>query len=268
MRLQERGHLVRPLRILADRRDAHGAALRQRLQRRQFGDARAAPRRPQIDEHRLALERGEGGGLAVRPLERRARRGLPRMAAVDADLRGRGGRSGRFVGRGCVRIGRVRLPGGALCLSQPAAISARRQTIATRADMSGSNSMWGGRFAEGPAAVMREINASIPFDKRMWRQDIAGSKAHVAMLAKQGIVSAEDAAAIDAGLDTVAADYAANGVPRPRPRRHPHADRGEAGGCDRPRRRPPAHCAQPQRSGRDRFSACGCAMRSTRCWPR
>jgi argininosuccinate lyase len=79
--------------------------------------------------------------------------------------------------------------------------------------MSGSNSMWGGRFAEGPAAVMREINASIPFDKRMWRQDIAGSKAHVAMLAKQGIVSAEDAAAIDAGLDTVAADYAANGVP-------------------------------------------------------
>ena len=47
----------------------------------------------------------------------------------------------------------------------------------------------------------------------MWRQDIAGSKAHVAMLAKQGIVSAEDAAAIDAGLDTVAADYAANGVP-------------------------------------------------------
>ncbi len=73
--------------------------------------------------------------------------------------------------------------------------------------------MWGGRFAEGPAAVMREINASIPFDKRMWRQDIAGSKAHVAMLAQQGIVSAADAATIDAGLDTVAADYAANGVP-------------------------------------------------------
>ncbi|PAV92724.1 hypothetical protein WR25_10283 [Diploscapter pachys] len=112
MRLQERGHLVRTLRILADRRDAHGAALRQRLQRRQFGDARSAPRRPQIDEHRLALERSEGGGLAVRPLERRARRGLAGMAAVDADLRGRGGRSRRFVGRRCVRIGRVRLPGG------------------------------------------------------------------------------------------------------------------------------------------------------------
>ncbi len=72
--------------------------------------------------------------------------------------------------------------------------------------------MWGGRFAEGPAAVMREINASIPFDKRLWRQDIAGSKAHVAMLGAQGIIAQEDAATISAGLDRVAADYAANGV--------------------------------------------------------
>ena len=73
--------------------------------------------------------------------------------------------------------------------------------------------MWGGRFAAGPASVMREINASIPFDKRLWKQDIAGSKAHVAMLAKQGIVSAEDAQAISQGLDTIAAEYEANGVP-------------------------------------------------------
>ncbi|WP_416365917.1 argininosuccinate lyase [Sphingomonas aerolata] len=72
--------------------------------------------------------------------------------------------------------------------------------------------MWGGRFAEGPAAVMREINASIPFDKRLWKQDIAGSKAHVAMLGARGIVSAEDAATIAAGLDRVAAHYAAHGV--------------------------------------------------------
>jgi argininosuccinate lyase len=75
-----------------------------------------------------------------------------------------------------------------------------------------SNAMWGGRFAEGPAAVMREINASIPFDKRLWRQDVAGSQAHVAMLAQQGIVSAQDAAAISAGLTQVAAGYEANGV--------------------------------------------------------
>lgn len=73
--------------------------------------------------------------------------------------------------------------------------------------------MWGGRFAEGPSAIMREINASIPFDKALWRQDIAASKAHVAMLGAQGIVSAADAAAISAGLDQVAAEYEANGVP-------------------------------------------------------
>ncbi|MCZ8326012.1 MAG: argininosuccinate lyase [Sphingomonadaceae bacterium] len=73
--------------------------------------------------------------------------------------------------------------------------------------------MWGGRFAEGPSAIMREINASIPFDKALWRQDIAASKAHVAMLGAQGIVSAEDAAAIASGLDQVAAEYEAHGVP-------------------------------------------------------
>ena len=73
--------------------------------------------------------------------------------------------------------------------------------------------MWGGRFAEGPSAIMREINASIPFDKALWRQDIAASKAHVAMLGAQGIVSVEDAALIADGLDKVAAEYEANGVP-------------------------------------------------------
>jgi argininosuccinate lyase len=78
--------------------------------------------------------------------------------------------------------------------------------------MNASNAMWGGRFAAGPAAVMREINASIPFDKRLWRQDIAGSKAHATMLGAQGIIAPEDAAAILAGLDRVAAEYEANGV--------------------------------------------------------
>ncbi|HZV11190.1 MAG TPA: lyase family protein, partial [Novosphingobium sp.] len=73
--------------------------------------------------------------------------------------------------------------------------------------------MWGGRFAEGPSAIMREINASIPFDKALWQQDIRASKAHVAMLGAQGIVSAGDAATISAGLDQVAGEYAASGVP-------------------------------------------------------
>ena len=80
-------------------------------------------------------------------------------------------------------------------------------------DTKSSNSMWGGRFAEGPSAIMREINASIPFDKALWREDIAGSRAHVAMLAKQGIVSVEDAHAIDKGLQQVAAEYERDGVP-------------------------------------------------------
>lgn len=67
-----------------------------------------------------------------------------------------------------------------------------------------SNSMWGGRFQSAPAAIMEEINASIGFDKALWRQDIQGSKAHVAMLAQQGIVTAADAKAIAEGLDQVA----------------------------------------------------------------
>jgi argininosuccinate lyase len=73
--------------------------------------------------------------------------------------------------------------------------------------------MWGGRFAEGPAAIMREINASIPFDKALWRQDIAASKAHVAMLGACGIVSSEDAVAIERGLEQIASEYERDGVP-------------------------------------------------------
>jgi argininosuccinate lyase len=60
---------------------------------------------------------------------------------------------------------------------------------------------------------MREINASIPFDKALWRQDIAASKAHAAMLGAQGIISADDAQAIIEGLDAIAGEYEANGVP-------------------------------------------------------
>ena len=83
----------------------------------------------------------------------------------------------------------------------------------TGSDSSATNAMWGGRFADGPSAIMREINASIPFDKALWREDIAASKAHVAMLGAAGIIAAEDAQAISAGIDAVAAEYAANGVP-------------------------------------------------------
>src|SRR4051794_20525701 len=66
-----------------------------------------------------------------------------------------------------------------------------------------SNKMWGGRFADSPDAVMEEINASIDFDRHLYRQDIAASKAHAAMLGKQGIITADDAASITHGLDTI-----------------------------------------------------------------
>ena len=66
-----------------------------------------------------------------------------------------------------------------------------------------SNKMWGGRFSVGPAEIMEEINASVDFDRKLAQQDIAGSKAHVAMLASQGIVEAADAEAFAAGLDAV-----------------------------------------------------------------
>ena len=66
-----------------------------------------------------------------------------------------------------------------------------------------SNAMWGGRFAAGPAEIMEAINASIDFDRKLAIQDIAGSQAHVAMLARQGVVDAADADAIAKGLDQV-----------------------------------------------------------------
>ncbi|MET1111217.1 MAG: argininosuccinate lyase, partial [Allosphingosinicella sp.] len=72
--------------------------------------------------------------------------------------------------------------------------------------------MWGGRFAGGPAALMREINASIGFDKRLWREDIAASLAHVAMLETQGIVGEADASAIAEGLERIEDEYARIGI--------------------------------------------------------
>ena len=68
-----------------------------------------------------------------------------------------------------------------------------------------ASAMWGGRFAGGPAAIMQRINASIDFDKRLYAQDIRGSKAHCRMLVRQGILTPEDGAAILGGLDQVLA---------------------------------------------------------------
>ena len=76
-----------------------------------------------------------------------------------------------------------------------------------------ANQQWGGRFAAGPAAIMEDINASIGFDKRLWRQDIDGSRAHAAMLAKTGIITEADRDAIDTGLTGIAAEIEAGTFP-------------------------------------------------------
>jgi argininosuccinate lyase len=73
--------------------------------------------------------------------------------------------------------------------------------------------MWGGRFAEGPDAIMTAINASIGFDKRLYAQDIAGSRAHAAMLAATGILTNKDAEAIGEGLLTVLSEIETGNFP-------------------------------------------------------
>ncbi len=67
----------------------------------------------------------------------------------------------------------------------------------------GANALWGGRFGAGQAEIMERINASIDFDRRLYAQDIAGSKAHAAMLVDCGIVSPQDGEAIREGLDKI-----------------------------------------------------------------
>src|ERR1700679_129280 len=72
-----------------------------------------------------------------------------------------------------------------------------------------TNKMWGGRFASGPAAIMREITPSIDFDKRLAGEDLAGSRAHVRMLGTEGIIPKDDAMVILKGLDQIEAEIAA-----------------------------------------------------------
>ena len=73
--------------------------------------------------------------------------------------------------------------------------------------------MWGGRFSSKPAELMQAINVSIGFDKRLAAQDLAGSRAHAAMLLKQGVITSEDEAAIQGGLQAIEAEIAAGTFP-------------------------------------------------------
>ncbi|MFY0636617.1 argininosuccinate lyase [Maricaulis maris] len=78
---------------------------------------------------------------------------------------------------------------------------------------SSSSAMWGGRFSAGPSAVMEAINASVDIDQRMADQDIDGSLAHSQMLAATGVISSEDAAAIQRGLEQVRSEIHAGDFP-------------------------------------------------------
>src|SRR3954470_14696972 len=92
-----------------------------------------------------------------------------------------------------------------------------RRTAASSAgcmsDEAPKQEIWGGRFRASASELMLRINASIGFDKRLWREDIAASKAHAAMLRDQGIIPADDAQAILNGLDAIADEYQRDGVP-------------------------------------------------------
>ena len=66
--------------------------------------------------------------------------------------------------------------------------------------------MWGGRFDVRPDDLMQAINVSIGFDRRLAEQDLAGSRAHAAMLRKQGVITSEDEAAIQSGLNAIASE--------------------------------------------------------------
>jgi len=91
-------------------------------------------------------------------------------------------------------------------VSQPPSDSPERRNVA-------ANMQWGGRFAAGPSAIMQEINASIGFDQKLWRQDIRGSLAHAAMLAKIGLISGEDEASIREGLARIAVEIGQGNFP-------------------------------------------------------
>ncbi len=128
-----------------------------------------------------------------------------------------------------------------------------------------SNKMWGGRFTERPDAIMEEINVSIDVDRHLYRQDIAASKAHAAMLAAQGIITASDAKNIGKGLDTILSEIGKRLLRfQARARRHPYECREPAHRTDRAA--PPDGCIPRARATtRSRpISGSRCATPSTR----
>ena len=134
--------------------------------------------------------------------------------------------------------------------------------IATReptcGDLVMSNKMWGGRFGAEPDAIMADINTSIDVDRKLFRQDIAASRAHAEMLAAAGHHSGAGCAddRSRSRHDPVR-DRGRHVRVQARARRHPHERRGAARRTDRPGGRAAAHRALAQRPGRDRLPPVG-----------
>src|SRR5262245_5210964 len=200
----------------------------ERVERRHLLAAGHAPGGPQIEQHRAPAPIGEAVlvpprvpegevGQAQRRIGDRERGHFParqrRQALRQVDRAGAGG-IGRIALQGPDPVyrrqsggdagdtaghdhGKPLLAMGSRCVFGP---GHSRRNLGRRAM---SNKMWGGRFRTSPDAVMEDINASVDFDRHLFRQDIAASQAHAAMLAKQGIITADDARKIAHGLDTI-----------------------------------------------------------------
>src|SRR4029077_4727777 len=210
----------------------------QRVERRYFLAARHAPGRPQVKKHGAAAPLLQAAVVAERVLEgqigdQKAGMGHAQGRDLAMDQRGEP-RRGRHRGR-TGRIGRIASQtanpvyprqhgespgerpgrGGDQTAAAYLIIGLDRQlghwakNLKERGTRVMTNKRWGGRFGDKPAPIMEEINASIDFDRHLYRQDIAASKAHAAMLAKKGIITAQDAKRIAHGLDTILSEIEA-----------------------------------------------------------
>jgi hypothetical protein len=130
----------------------------------------------------------------------------------------------------------------------------------------GGSLQWGGRFSAGPDAVMQAINVSIGFDRKLWREDITGSRAHAAMLSQCGIISAMDAEAIDGGLAAIAAEIESHTFDFADALEdiHTNIDLAKKSARRRGAYIPGAAATTRWR----RISGCGCVARSSICWRR
>ena len=136
------------------------------------------------------------------------------------------------------------------------ALRARSRRWLRRTPPVAGATLWHGRFASGPADALLAYTVSLPFDRRLWPDDIAGSRAHVGGLQRAGLLTDDEVTAILGALDQVARGAGERHVHvRPERRGHPHRGRAAGHRARRAGRRQAAHGAQPQRPDRHRPAA-------------